>query len=161
MNTRCTCGAKAWPISHVSRSGQHGLEQVVVMSDHADGRGVIHLTADQALYVQGRLSQIAVAYLPQHQCDGRHPHDRPTAHPNGPRARTLPHCGAEAWPVISDGSSPPVDLEKVVVISEHADGSGVLHLSPDQLLCLQELLTDITLDFLHDTGWGGENARDQ
>jgi hypothetical protein len=149
------------PISHVSRSGKPLLEQVVVMTDHADGRGVIHLTADQALYLQSRLSQIAVAYLPHHQCDGRHPHNCPTTHPGGSVTRSLPRCGAEAWPVITEDAALPVDLEKVLVVSEHPDGRGALHLSPDQVLCLEEWLTQVAIQYLHDKGWGGEDARDQ
>ena len=58
-----TCGAEAWPVSHAGRDGRRSLETIVVMSEHADGRGAVHLTADQALYVQSRLSQIAVTFL--------------------------------------------------------------------------------------------------
>jgi hypothetical protein len=29
------------------------------------------------------------------------------------------------------------------------------------VLCLEELLTHIALDFLHDTGWGGEDGCNQ
>jgi hypothetical protein len=76
-------------------------------------------------------------------------------------ALVLPLCGAEAWPVISDDAALPVDLEKVVIVSEHPDGRGAVHLAPDQALCVEEFLTHITLDFLHDTGWGGEDARSQ
>jgi hypothetical protein len=102
-------GAEAWPVSHAGRDGRRSLETVVVMSEHADGRGTVHLTADQALYVQSRLSQIAVAFLPHHRCTGVHPHRQATTHPDGPAVH----------------------------------------------------MTHITLDFLHDKGWGGEDARSQ
>jgi hypothetical protein len=131
------------------------------MSDHADGRGSVHLTADQALYVQSRLSQIAVTFLPHHQCNGAHPHGQATMHPDAPLVRTLPLCGAEAWPIASESVGPSTDLEKVVVESDRPNGRASIHLSPEQALYVEERLTHITLDFLHDKGWGGEDARSQ
>jgi hypothetical protein len=137
------------------------LEAIVVMSEHADGRGSVQLTADQALYVQSRLSQIAVAFLPHHQCNGHHPYNKATAHPNGPVIQPLAQCGAEAWPVVSEDIGVSADLEKVVVESDRPLGHASIHLSPEQALYLEERLTRITLDFLHDKGWGGEDARAQ
>jgi hypothetical protein len=154
-------GAEAWPVSHAGRDGRRSLETVVVMSEHADGRGTVHLTADQALYVQSRLSQIAVAFLPHHRCTGVHPHRQATTHPDGPAVHTLASCGAEAWPIVSEGAGLPPDLEKVVVESDHPGGRASVHLSPEQALYVEERLTHITLDFLHDKGWGGEDARSQ
>lgn len=156
-----TCGAEAWPVSHAGRDGRRSLETIVVMSDHADGRGAVHLTADQALYVQSRLSQIAVTFLPHHRCDGAHPHRQATKHPDGPVVHTLARCGAEAWPVVSEDAGRLPDLEKVVVESDRPDGRAAVHLSPEQALYVEERLTHITLDFLHDKGWGGEDARSQ
>ena len=78
-----TCGAEAWPVSHAGRDGRRSLETIVVMSEHADGRGAVHLTADQALYVQSRLSQIAVTFLLTIG-NGVHPHRQATTHPDGP-----------------------------------------------------------------------------
>ena len=90
-----------------------------------------------------------------------HPHRQATTHPDGPAVHTLASCGAEAWPVVGEGALIPPDLEKVVVESDRPDGRASIHLSPEQVLCIEERLTHITLDFLHDKGWGGEDARSQ
>jgi hypothetical protein len=161
MTKLSTCGAEAWPVSHAGRDGRRSLETIVVMSEHADGRGAVQLTADQALYVQSRLSQIAVTFLPHHQCNGMHPHHQATTHPDGPEVHTLASCGAEARPVVGEAAGIPPDLEKVVVESDRPDGGASIHLSPEQALYVEERLTHITLDFLHDKGWGGEDARSQ
>ena len=100
--------------SHAGRDGRRSLETIVVMSEHADGRGAVHLTADQALYVQSRLSQIAVTFLLT-IVQRVHPHRQATTHPDGPAVHTLASCGAEAWPVVGEGAVIPPDLEKVVV----------------------------------------------
>jgi hypothetical protein len=161
MTKLSKCGAEAWPISHEGPRGRPVLEKVVVACEHADGNGSVHLTADQALYVHSRLSQIAGAFLPHHYWSGRHPHDQATTHPDGPAVHELAMCGAEAWPIASEGMEKPPDLEKVVVESNHPGGRGPIHLSPGQTLYIQDRLTHITLAFLHDKGWGGEDARSQ
>jgi hypothetical protein len=161
MNTLSQWGADVRPVSHESRDGRHCLEKVVVISHHADGPGAVELTVDQALYVQSRLSQIAVTFLPHHQCSGQHSHDRPTTHPDDPAVHTLARCGAEAWPILCDGPEFPPDLEKVVIASDCQGGRGPIHLSPEQALYVEERLTHISLVFLHDKGWGGEDARNQ
>ena len=153
--------AEAWPTSHVGRDGRRTLDAVFVTSEHGDGRGAVRLTADQALHVQGRLSQIAVTYLRHHRCNGEHPHDRTTIHPDGPAVHALGSCGAEAWPILSDDPTIRADLEKVVIESDHPNGRASVHLSPAQALHVEERLTRIALDFLHDKGWGGEDARSQ
>ena len=161
MTKLSTCGAEAWPISHEGREGRQNLETIVVMSEHADGRGAVHLTADQALYVQSRLSQIAVTFLPHHRCNGVHPYRQATTHPDGPAVHTLASCRAEAWPVFVEAAGISLDLEKVVVESDRPDGRASIHLSPEQALYVEERLTHITLDFLHDKSWGGEDAHAQ
>jgi hypothetical protein len=161
MNALNAFRAEAWPISNAGQDGRHLLEQVVVASEHADGRGAVHLSPDQALYVQSRLSQIAVAYFPHHRSNGRHPHDQQTTHAGCLDSHTVAPCGAEAWPVIGDGAAVPADVEKVLVVSDHRDGRGAVHLSPDQALYIEERLSRIALEFLHDKGWGGEDARNQ
>ena len=160
MTKLSTCGAEAWPVSHAGRGGRRSLETIVVMSEHADSRGAVHLTADQDLYVQSRLSQIAVTFHPHHRSNGAHPHCQATKHQDGPTVHTLARCGAEAWQVVSADAALFPDLEKVVE-SDCPDGRAVVHLSPEQALYVEERLTHITLDFLHDKGWGGEDARDQ
>jgi hypothetical protein len=154
-------GAEAWPISHEGPYGRPVLEKIIVASEHADRSSSVHLTADQAVYVHSRLSQIACAFLPQHCWNGQHPHDQPTSHPDGPATHELAKCGAEAWPIASEGPEIRPDLEKVVVESNRPEGPGPVHLSPDQVLYVHNRLTHITLAFLHDKGWGGEDARNQ
>lgn len=161
MNTLRQYGADVWPISHEGHDGRHFLEEIVVTSDHADGPGAVHLTVDQAIYVQSRLSQIAVTFLPHHRGTGEHPHDRRTTHPDGPAVHPLANCGAEAWAVLNEGASERTDLEKVVIESDCASGRGPIHLSPEQALYVEERLTHVSLAFLHDKGWGGEDARGQ
>jgi hypothetical protein len=155
-----TCGAEAWPISRENGGGHPVLEQIIVASQHADGPGTVHLTPNQALYVQSRLSQIAITYLPHHTWNGQHPHEQATTHPDGPAEHTLAPCGAEVWPVVGGADLMP-DLEQVVIASDRPGGSGPIHLSPDQVLHIEERLTHITLAFLHDNGWGGEDGRNQ
>jgi hypothetical protein len=161
MNTAKAFGTDVWPVSHESRDGRHLLEKVVIRSDHADGRGALELTVDQALHVQGRLSQIAVTFLPHHQSTGTHPRHQTTTHPDGPAVHTLAACGAEAWPVICDETALPADLEKVVVESDRPHARGPIHLSPEQVLYVEECLQRIAFEYLHDHGWGGEDARSQ
>jgi hypothetical protein len=156
-----TCGAEAWPISRENGGRRPVLEQIIVASEHGDGRGALHLTPDQALYVQSRLTQIAITYLPHHQWNGQHPHEQATTHPNGPADHTLAPCGAAVWPILGAGADLMPDLEQVVIASDQSGGSGPIHLSPDQVLHIEARLTHITLAFLHDNGWGGEDARDQ
>ena len=107
MNTLSSCGAQAWPISHEAATGRPTLEKIIVASEHADGSGTVHLSADQALYVQSRLSQIAGAFLPHHHCNGQHPHQQATTHPDGPAVHSLARCGAEAWPIASEEGGNP------------------------------------------------------
>jgi hypothetical protein len=156
-----TCGAEAWPVSHESPRGWPVLEKVIVACEHADGGGSVHLTTDQAIYVHSRLSQVTASFLPHHHWNGQHPHDQPTTHPGGPAVHELAMCGAEVWPVTGESTGVALDLEKVVVESDHPGGHGPIHLSPDQTLYIQDRLTHITLAFLHDKGWGGEDARSQ
>jgi hypothetical protein len=161
MKTLSSYGAEAWPISHENGRGRPTLDKVIVASEHADGSGTVHLSADQALYVQSRLSQIAGAFFPHHHSNGNHPHEQATMHPDGPAVHTLAGCGAEAWPIASESADIPPDLEKVVIECDCPGGQGPIHLSPDQVLYVQDRLTHITLAFLHDKGWGGEDARNQ
>jgi hypothetical protein len=161
MKTFSACGAQVWPISHESATGRPTLNKIIVASEHADGSGMVHLTADQALYVQSRLSQIAGAFLPHHTSNAGHPHEQATTHPDAPEVHRLARCGAEAWPIASETGEFPPELEKVVIECDCTGGQGPIHLSPDQVLYVQDRLTHITLAFLHDKGWGGEDARSQ
>jgi hypothetical protein len=153
-----THGAEAWPIGREDTGYRPILEKVVVESEHPDGHGVVRLSPDQALYVHSRLSTIAMAFL--HGCTACVEHlgvDRlPDDH-----LQQLSRCGAKVWPISHNGADRPPGLEQVVVESEHPDGPGLVHLSPDQACYIHNRLTHITLAFLHENVWGGEDARAQ
>jgi hypothetical protein len=151
-----THGAEARPISR--GTGLPVLDKVVVESEHPDGRGLIHLSPDQALYVHSRLSHVTAAFLHGHPEDV---HRLGTDHlPDGP-VHELRKCGARVWPIVHEAEGSPPALEQVVVESEHPDGHGTVHLSPEQARYLHGRLTHITLAFLHENAWGGEDARMQ
>ena len=150
--------AEAWPISREDTGYRPILEKVVVESEHPDGHGVVRLSPDQALYVHSRLSGIAMAFL--HGRPGGVEHlgvaDLPDDH-----LYRLSRCGAKVWPISREADALPPVLEQVVVESEHPDGGGLIHLSPEQARYIHNRLTHITLAFLHENVWGGEDARAQ
>ena len=158
MHKLGTHGAEAWPIAREGTSYRPTLEKVVIESKHPDGRGVVRLSSDQALYAHSRLSHITMAFL--HGRVDRVDHlgvDRvPDDH-----LHMLSRCGAKVWPISHEETDLPPVLEKVVIESDHPDGHGVVQLSPDQALYIHSRLTHITLAFLHENGWGGEDARAQ
>jgi hypothetical protein len=158
MNRAHTNGAEAWPISREGTDHRPILEKILIASKHLDGRGIVHLTPDQALYAQSRLSAIAVAFLHGHAVSIRGVGiDRlPDDH-----AQKLSECGAKVWPIVHQRDGAPPVLEQVAVESEHPAGHGLIHLSPEQARYIHERLTHITLAFLHDNVWGGEDARMQ
>jgi hypothetical protein len=65
------------------------------------------------------------------------------------------------WPIVAEGSGAPADLEKVVIESDRPGGRGPVHLSPEQVLHIEQRVTHIALAFLHENGWGGEDGRNQ
>jgi hypothetical protein len=69
--------------------------------------------------------------------------------------------GAEAWPIAREAGGRRPVLEKVIVEGEIPAGHGVVHLTPDQARYLRSRLTQITLAFLHENVWGGEDAHAQ
>ena len=70
-------------------------------------------------------------------------------------------CAVEACPISHACVGGRHKLEQIVIASDHAEGCRPTHLSPEQVLCNEEHLSHIALDFLHDKGWGGEDARIQ
>ena len=153
-----THGAEAWPISREDTGYRPILEKVVLESEHPDGHGVVRLSPDQALYVHGRLSSIAMAFLHGGQVCVEHlgVDQLPEDHLD-----RLSRCGAKVWPISHEAATVPPVLEQVIVESEHPDGRGLIHLTPDQVRYLHNRLTHITLAFLHENTWGGEDARAQ
>jgi hypothetical protein len=158
MNTAQKNGAEAWPISREGFGYRPILEQVIIKSNHPDGNGIIRLTPDQALYVHSRLSIIAIAFLHGHngQVHRFGVHHLPEDHVD-----MLSMCGAKVWPISHEIDGAPAVLEQVVIESEHPQGHGVIHLSPDQARYIQSRLSQITLAFLHENVWSGEDARVQ
>lgn len=151
-------GAEAWPVSRAGTSHRPVLEEIVVESEHPAGHGVVHLSTDQALYAQSRLSHIAVAFLDGHTGSVQHlgVDHLPTDHRSH-----LSQCAAKVWPIShEEGGQPPV-LEQVVIESEHPTGYGIIHLSPEQARYIHNRLSQITTAFLHENIWGGEAIREQ
>ena len=147
--------AEAWPIGRPGPGHRPVLEKVIIESHHPDGNGVLHLTPDQSLYVHSRLSHVTSAFLrPNHQAYEHYGvPELPVDH-----MEQMSRSGAKVWPISHESGSLPPTLEKVVVESEHADGHGLIHLSPDQATYIHARLTHITLAFLHENVWGGEDA---
>jgi hypothetical protein len=158
MNTLKRNGAEAWPISREDFGHRPILDQVIIESKHPAGYGAVRLTPDQALYAQSRLSLIAMAFLHGHseQVQGLG-----IAHLPDDHAAMLSKCGAKVWPITHEADGSSSILEQVVIESEHPQGHGVIHLTPDQTRYIHSRLSHITLAFLHDNAWGGEDARIQ
>jgi len=147
--------AEAWPIGRAGPGHRPVLEKLIIESHHPDGNGVLHLTPDQSLYVQSRLSHVTSAFLrPNHQMYEHYGvEELPTDH-----VAQMSRSGAKVWPISHEAEALPPTLEKVVVESELEDGHGLIHLSPDQAIYIHARLTHITLAFLHENVWGGEDA---
>ncbi|HET8521944.1 MAG TPA: hypothetical protein VFL82_01850 [Thermomicrobiales bacterium] len=158
MQTRLRLGAEAWPISREAPSRFPILEKIVIQSMHPEGPGTVHLSPDQALYVHSRLSLVATAFLHGHN-DSVHHLDLPSLPVN--HRQEMSRCGAKVWPIGSEREGETPVLEQVVIESQHPDGDGVIHLTPEQARYIHGRLTHITLAFLHENVWGGEDARDQ
>jgi hypothetical protein len=75
--------------------------------------------------------------------------------------RKLGKYAAEAWPISREDTGYGPISEKVVIESEHPDAHGDIRLAPDQARYIQCRLSHITLTFLHENVWGGEDARGQ
>jgi hypothetical protein len=158
MNTQQRNGAEAWPISREGYGHRPILEQVVIESKHPEGQGIVRLTPDQALYAQSRLSLVAMAYLHGHNGQV---HRFGIDHLPDDHEDKLSRCGAKVWPIGREEEGKPAVLEWVVIESEHPQGHGMVFLSPDQARYIQGRLSSITLAFLHENVWSGEDARVQ
>jgi hypothetical protein len=158
VNTLQRNGAEAWPISREGYGHRPILEQVIIKSNHPEGQGIVRLTPDQALYAQSRLSLIAMAFLHGHNGQV---HRLGIDHLPDDHEGKLSKCGAKVWPITHEAEGVPAVLEEVIVESEHSKGHGVIHLTPDQARYIQGRLSQITLAFLHENVWSGEDARVQ
>jgi hypothetical protein len=154
-------GAEAWPVAAEGSGYQRTLIKVVVESVHPLGHGRLHLSADQALYVHSRLTQIAAVFLHGDPTGGLRTADPDPTHRHEDPVVRLGREGAEAWPLSHAGADGRPVLEAVLVESVHPDGHGVVRLSPEQALAIRDRLEQITIAFLHENVWGGEDARTQ
>jgi hypothetical protein len=138
----------ARPIERIGPYGEQVLDEVIVESVHPTGRGRVHLTPDQALALLGRLTQLDAAFF----------HGAP---PIDFVIHEVTHTadGELAWPVVRTNGHGTLECEEVIV----ADGAGLgaVHLSPDQVRYLERRLTALTLAYLHENAWGGEDSRSQ
>jgi hypothetical protein len=141
-------GIDARPIERRGLSGERVLDEVVVESVHPSGHGRVVLTPDQTLRLLARLTQIDVSLL-----HGALPVEFAL------KEATAAVDGETAWAVIRTTGQGTVECEEVVV----ADGAGigVVHLAPEQVGELLQRLTALTLDYLHENVFGGEDARIQ
>ncbi len=156
-----TLEAAAWPVAAEGGGHQRMLIKVVVESAHPLGHGRLHLSADQALSLHGRLTHIAAVFLHGARADGppTAPAD-PALRPDDLEVR-LGRSGVEAWPLSRPGADGRPVLDVVLVESVHPDGHGVVRLSPEQALAIRDRLEQILLAYLHENVWGGEDARRQ
>jgi len=150
--------AEVWPVSKEDAGGLPILEKVILASDHADGRSFVHLLPDQALYVLHRLAQIIAAYIPQQRGSGDAASGVSANPSRGQRGREPDVCGASVWPITIEREGQPPTLAAVVVESDQPAGPGPLYLSPDRAQYIYERLSQITLAFLPESVWGGEDA---
>lgn len=152
--------AEATPITLEEPGRPRGLVKVVVESDHPSGHGRVNLTVDQALYIHSRLTQIAAQYVhPDRSGTMREVPPEQANRSDDPFVR-LGKYGAEAWP-LGDGGTGDRQMDLVLIESIHPDGHGVVRLSPAQSIEVRDQLERISLDYLHENVWGGEDARVQ
>ncbi|HEY7036131.1 MAG TPA: hypothetical protein VH482_32660 [Thermomicrobiales bacterium] len=154
-------GAEAWPIVMAGQGSRRVLLKVIVGCNHPLGHGRLNPSADQALYVHSRLTQVAAELIhPGHaerqsiaESDPARRHDEPAAR--------LGRYGAEVWALTSRWERSRPELEVVLIESVHPDGHGVVRLTPEQTLYVRDRLEQISIAHLHENVWGGEDARRQ
>jgi hypothetical protein len=149
---------EAVPRSHNGGDHQQILHEIRIKSDHPAGSGTVHLTPEQALYAHSRLSNIVMAFLHGHpeQVHGLGVAELPSDH-----EYRLGRNGTRVWPISHEAYGQIMILDEVVIENEHFGGHGVVHLSPEQAQYLHRRLTQLTLQYLHENRWGGEDARSQ
>ena len=151
-----TFQADAWPVVAFDRTTS--LDQVIIESRHPAGNGRVHLSPEQALYVQSRLGLVATGCLHH---NGLSFSGLLADHGPDPTDHQMRESGARVWAIghAQDGHDPAV--EEVIVESQHQSGDGIVHLSAKQADFIATRLTHIAIEYLHDDVWGGEDARRQ
>jgi hypothetical protein len=153
--------AEAWPITMDGQVSQRVLLKLIVESNHPLGHGRLHLSADQALYVHSRLTQIAAELIHPGHAGGESIAGSDPARRHEEPAVRLGRYGAEVWAVTDCGADGRPVLEVVLIESVHPDGHGVVRLTPEQTLYIRDRLEQISMAHLHENVWGGEDARRQ
>jgi hypothetical protein len=145
------------PISRNADSGSPILEGVVFFRVGGGGDERLRLNVDQTLVVQARLRQLKLAFHPK----GAYEDDGPLG--NGfvapgfdPVYRGEEH-DVKVWPVTQQVGDELPTLVEVLIRTE--DGRFRVH--PDEIVYLDSRLTHVLIAFLHQSGWGGEDARIQ
>jgi hypothetical protein len=156
-----TIQAAARPVAAEGGGYHRMLIKVVVESVHPLGHGRLYLSAEQGIFLHSRLTQIAAVYLHGDIAEGS-PDWAPDASLRSDDLEVrLGQSGVEAWPLCRPGADGRPMLDVVLVESVHPDGHGVVRLSPEQTLAIRDQLEQISLDYLHENIWGGEDARRQ
>ena len=133
---------QATPVTR-SDAGWKRLEAVEITSRHPTyGDGAVRLDPMQVEHIHARLSQIDFAFSHHIQ--------------SGQLVTSLSACGAEALPV-SRIEGDTVTLDALVI---QKDQSRV-YLTPSEITAVRNDLERIVIDYLHDNGWGGEDASRQ
>jgi hypothetical protein len=133
---------KATPVTR-SGAGWTRLEAVEIASNHPTyGNGKVRLDPVQTEHIHARLSQIDFAFSHHIQ--------------TGQLVTSLSPCGAEALPV-SRIEGDTVTLDALVIQKDQAR----VYLTPAEITAVRKDLERIVIDYLHDNGWGGEDARRQ
>jgi hypothetical protein len=158
MNVLHRHGVEAWPIGYEAQNSLPMLRKIVIASKRPHDKAKVHLTPEQALYAQARMSVIKSAIQGGHLASIRH---LGSARLPDDHADHLKSCGAKVWTISEQADATHELVTQVVIESSHPDGYGMVSLSPVEALHIADRLTQITLAFLHDSAWGGEDARNQ
>jgi hypothetical protein len=161
MRRQTKLEAEARPIALDGPDHQRTLVKVIVTCDTRLSHGLVNLSTDQALYIHSRLTQLVALFLHGGRSGltlGLHPDL--TQRDEDPAARLGPYA-ADAWPIVGEEPDCQPVLDAVLIESNHPDGHGVVRLTPQQTVEIRDRLEQISLNYLHENTWGGEDARRQ
>lgn len=115
------------------------------------------LTIDQTLVVQARLRKFKLAFHPidTHEDDG--PLGNGFVAPGFDLVYRGEEHDVKVWPVTQQVGDEIPTLVEVLIRTV----LGPFRVHPDEIVYLDSRLTHVLIAFLHQSGWGGENARIQ
>ena len=106
MNRLHRSGVEAWPVRYEAYDYSPLLRKIIIVSNRPHDKSEVHLTPDQALYAQARLSVIKSAYLNGHSGSI---HQLGSNQLPDDHAYRMTSCGAKVWTLISgEGSTAEV-----------------------------------------------------